>query len=583
MNPRSADEAWVVNQLSDSVSVVSVSRLLVTDTIPVQDHPADVVFGAGRAFVSVAGKNEIWVFDVETRALEKIIPVAGGSPRALVAHPNTGKVYAAFFLAGNGTTLLPEDRAPPQPIFPHIPDRPPQVGLIIEHDDPAWKSEIPYRMPDHDVVEIDAKTLVVNRYFSRAGTINMALALHPTRPWLYVANTEARNVVRFEPNLRGRFLENRLSKIDLATEAVTPFVLDPDAALPDGTARELALAQPAALAFDAGANGLRIYLAAFGSDKIAVLSESGLVLSRIDLTPGSNASPPQKRGPRGLALHPSANCLYVLNRISNTISIIDTAKRQVIAEFPVGQFDPTPARIRNGRGFLYDAKLSQRGTVSCASCHVDADFDHLAWDLGDPEGQVEEVRTSAFTHRMHPLKGPMVTQTLRGLAGVVLMHWRGDRHDFLSFNPSFQKLLGGRMLEPEEMLALRDFIDTIVFPPNPNLQLDGTLPAALADGDPQAGRTAFAAGSSSVMSCKDCHKAEPGSGGSHEILPASFIMESQPFRIVHLRNLYQKQLFNAAPGAMTIAGFGFGHDGATGSLPEFLARHDFQAALTNET
>src|SRR5580658_9066252 len=52
VNPRSNDEAWVVNQESDSVSIVSVAKGIVRDTIYAKDEPSDVVFAAGRAFVS---------------------------------------------------------------------------------------------------------------------------------------------------------------------------------------------------------------------------------------------------------------------------------------------------------------------------------------------------------------------------------------------------------------------------------------------------------------------------------------------------------------------------------------------------
>src|SRR5580765_462649 len=57
VNPRTSDEVWVVNEVSDSISVVSISQRLVTDTIYVKDEPADVVFAAGKAFVSAARKN----------------------------------------------------------------------------------------------------------------------------------------------------------------------------------------------------------------------------------------------------------------------------------------------------------------------------------------------------------------------------------------------------------------------------------------------------------------------------------------------------------------------------------------------
>src|SRR5579871_187379 len=54
VNPRTNDEVWVVNQESDSVSIVSVSRGIVIDTIYAKDEPADVVFASGLAFVSIS-------------------------------------------------------------------------------------------------------------------------------------------------------------------------------------------------------------------------------------------------------------------------------------------------------------------------------------------------------------------------------------------------------------------------------------------------------------------------------------------------------------------------------------------------
>src|SRR5207249_4641497 len=48
VNPRNNDEVWVVNEVSDSISIVSVSQRVVTDTIYVKDEPADVVFADGK-------------------------------------------------------------------------------------------------------------------------------------------------------------------------------------------------------------------------------------------------------------------------------------------------------------------------------------------------------------------------------------------------------------------------------------------------------------------------------------------------------------------------------------------------------
>lgn len=59
----------------------------------------------------------------------------------------------------------------------------------------------------------------------------------------------------------------------------------------------------------------------------------------------------------------------------------------------------------------------------------------IAWDLGDPNGVMTTNKTFASpslpflttNQRVHPMKGPMTTQTLRGLNGLNPLHWRGDR------------------------------------------------------------------------------------------------------------------------------------------------------------
>ena len=109
VQPLNNDEAWVVNEVSDSVSVVSVARRAVVDTLGVKDEPADVVFAGGRAFVTASRNNQVVVFDVATHAALTNIPVFGSTPRALAVSANGTRVYAAFALSGNRTTLVPPD------------------------------------------------------------------------------------------------------------------------------------------------------------------------------------------------------------------------------------------------------------------------------------------------------------------------------------------------------------------------------------------------------------------------------------------------------------------------------------------
>ena len=591
VNPRTDDEVWVVNEVSDSISIVSLSRRLVIDTIYVPDEPGDVVFANGRAFVTAARKNQVAVFDAVTRAGITNIPVFGEHPKSIVANAAGTRVYAAFMLSGNRTTILPADIAPPQPppTNPNLP-APPQVSLIIDATDPAHTNNIHYTMPDNDVVEIDTSALTITRYFSRVGTVNFAVAVRPDNGELYVANTDARNLTHFEPVIRGAFVTNRVTRVNPTTGLLTYYDLEAGRSVtnyPNLSDQTNALAQPAVLVF--GPSGGNFFLAAFGSDRVAQIdANSGAIMKRLDINPseaGSIANPRSKKGPRGLALKPGS-ALYVLNRLANSISVLGLPNLTMVREIPVGSFDPTPPVIRAGRGFLFDAKVSGNGGVSCSSCHIDADMDMIAWDLGDPGGQMASNRVTiapglpSVPSTFHPMKGPMVTQTLRGLRGLDPLHWRGDRTNFLHFNGAFDSLLGGSILTDADMQAYRDYINTIVFQPNPNQNLDRTLPATFKNGNPRAGFTNFTIDQYTTgLSCNTCHTIPTGT--ARVIIPAAALQESQDFKIPHLRNIYQKMNFST--NGQSIGGFGIIHDGIDPTLFAFISRPVFQNFRNNAT
>jgi|HubBroStandDraft_1064217.scaffolds.fasta_scaffold04570_4 YVTN family beta-propeller protein len=585
VNPRSNDEAWVVNQESDSVSIVSVAKGIVRDTIYAKDEPSDVVFAAGRAFVSESRNNRIGVFDATTHAPVADIPVFGGNPRALAVSPDGLHVYAAFALSGNHTTVIPYEIAPPPPApaNPALPPAP-QQAIIVDARDPHWRQFIQFTMPDNDVVEIDAASLRVTRYFSGVGTINLGLTVNPANGDLYVANTDARNLVRFAPNLRGHFADNRITRISAATGTVSPFDLNPDidySVLPNPAALATALALPTAAVFDPG--GRFLWVAAFGTDRIARVSPDGAVLQRIEIGPatGAQADSRHKRGPRGLALNAAAQTLYVLNRISNTLSVVHTSTGAVLREIPTGSFDPTPDAIRNGRGFLYDAKLSGNGTGACATCHVDGDMDHLAWDLGDPGGKMQTVVRKGMTFEFHPMKGPMTTQTLKGLRNREPYHWRGDQENFAAFSQVFDKVMGGAELSTADMTSFRNFVETLQFQPNPYQNLDRSLPDSLADADPKTGLKIFTTQPFLRNGkCRNCHTLPVGT--STLIVPAVLNQLPQAYVAPQLRNIYQKLLFDNTPGAASIDGFGLVNDGADAGLFKFLSNPVFGSFATDK-
>ena len=135
---RSNNEVWVVNHLSDSISIVSVpsaSKARVTRTLHVGDEPRDIVFARGRAFVTTAhrgqntgrdpqlttpgaGRADVWVFDPAALGSTlsgtplTVLSLFADTPRGLAVSPDGATVYAAGFATGNRTARSPSASSP---------------------------------------------------------------------------------------------------------------------------------------------------------------------------------------------------------------------------------------------------------------------------------------------------------------------------------------------------------------------------------------------------------------------------------------------------------------------------------------
>ena len=504
------------------------------------NHSTDVVNpslttqGIGRALV--------WVFNPANLGTNlegnpvSVITLFGDTPRALAVSPDGTSVYAAVFHSGNRTTTINEGAvcdggatAPPCGSSPGGLPAPnvnfegtpgPEVGLIVKFNplSGTWQDElgrnwpVPFSLPDFDVFRISTATLTQTASFSGVGTILFDMVANPVNGKVYVSNTEAVNEVRFEGpgnfvrdnNLKppgepasviGHLHEARVTVLD-GTSVIPRHLnkhIDYDVvpSLPGVAGNSLATPMQMAVTSD----GATLYLAAFGSSKVGVFSTAALENDTFVPSAGSHIAV-TGGGPSGLVLDETNDQLYVLTRFDNSISVIDTNTSTEVDHVPI--YNPEPANVVDGRRFLYDASFtSSNGEASCSSCHVFGDFDGLAWDLGDPDGTVVP-NTNPFQlatgNPFHPMKGPMTTQSLRGMANHGPMHWRGDRTGggaqaldeslaFNAFNPAFVGLIGrAAQLTPAEMQAFTDFILDVTYPPNPIRNLDNSPTTPQSDG-----------------------------------------------------------------------------------------------------
>jgi len=698
---RNDNEVWVVNHLSDSVSVVDVaaSPPRVTRTLLVGDEPRDIVFagpGGERAFITTAhrgqntpfpdgdfdtegiGRADVWVFDAGSLGSVMggtpitILTLFGDRPRALAATPDGSRVYAAVFRSGNRTTavgeflvcdrneslpcnvegnLYPAQMPQPWTNIAGIPSR--EAGLMAGFNTGAgqwqdesgnnWNTAVPFSIPDLDVFEIDANASPPTEIGSVAGvgTILFNMIVHPTNGNVYVTNTEANNMVRFEgeafwegvlgpkpsgdpPTVRGNIHRSRVTVLDASGDdggtPQTEFTVVPrhlNKHIPYGTqpmagdVRLKSVATPLGMAISDDGNTL--YVAGFGSDAVAVYDTNQL--ENDTFVPSTSNLIPITERPSGMVLDDDGNRLYVATRTK--VVVIDTTDNSLVENRFF--FSPENASIRNGRKFLYDAKFtSSTGEASCASCHIFGDMDDLAWDLGDPDGTPTAnpnppppLVAGTGVDNLQPFdpnKGPMTTQSLRGLKFGGPMHWRGDRtgpectsnpsdpscgdRAFNEFNVAFPGLLGRDEgeLDPEDMQAFTDFALQITYPPNPIRALNNSLTS-----QQQAGLNLYTGRiTDGVANCVGCHELDRSLGHFGNGGGSTFEGETMEFKVPHLRNAYQKvgmfgqmpsEEIPSAPGVFTgdqVRATGFLHDGSIDTVFTFLSAMAFNISNTEQ-
>lgn len=624
---------WVVNHLSDSVSVIDMqlNPPRVVQTLWVGDEPRDIVFGGAAyqyAFITTAhrgqnspveprletpgiGRADVWVFDTSRDRLPDqqpmtIINLFCDRARALEVSADGMRVYAAAFLSGNRTTVL----GPPQPNKqpPHDSAdgvQAPSTGLILRHNGTRWTDEtganynagVPFSLPDYDLFTIDA-SLDPPSLIARTpgiGTIIFNLAVDPEDGSLFASNIESLNHIRFagkatraSSSVRGHLADNRVSIIEQQTVVHRDLNthLDYTTEFGSDSERALSLSMPSAMAIDNGT----LYLCAFGSAKLAFYPTAGLKAGQIPPTSDSQILL-RAGGPSGLVIDATHRLAYVLTRFDNGISTIDLTTHQEIEH--VTMVTPEPQHIVAGRRFLYDASYtSSRGNDSCATCHIFGDTDGLAWDLGDPDAEVTVIPNTFITisapaapYLFHPMKGPMTTQSMRGIRGHGPMHWRGDRTGtergpgetieeaaFKEFNEAFDALLARREpLTDEEMQTFTDFAMELSYPPNPVRRLDNQLTDQQAFGEQLYNNGIIRGDTGAREVCVTCHPIIPEQGtyGTRGLMSDNSQPGERNFKIPHFRDQYQKVGmfgwgYNSPPvTGPQVRGFGYNHNGAT--------------------
>lgn len=443
---RSAQEVWVVNHLSDNVSVVELSgRPRIKQILQVGDAPFDVVFAgkdssgnAMRAYLSCSargqhhptfelqnlvsniieypasggvrreklGAADLWVYDIGSEPrLEGIINPFMSSLRSLAVSEDGKTVYAAGFLSGNQTTSVVTD---PEPVISSENLGSIATARIVKKNGNQWldsagndfSAQVQIDLPDIDVVAIDASSKplpfhaiggkvvtntnrqLIKQTFTGMGSVLFSLAVDGER--LLLSALDSHNETSLEENLLGKATSNML--------VVQQAQFRNNIKLDDISGSSSMRSLPLPGAIEVGKK--YIYVASFGSSRVglfkrelqpAALSAAGIIDLQQELPDGASGKKSLVgMGPAGIAELPTGG-VVILSRLDNALHVMKPDNIHVdsfVRLQKIEMFNPESPAIVQGRRFLYDADKTGNGKMACGSCHIFGDWDGLAWDIG---------------------------------------------------------------------------------------------------------------------------------------------------------------------------------------------------------
>lgn len=461
---------YVTAQDADLLLVVNTKEQKVETKIEVGRRPHSVVLSKdGKSvFVSNQWANNVFVIDLKNEHVTDTIPTGGG-PAGMDLSRDGKTLYVANTYTNNISVI---DVAKKQEIKRlHGGNYPTGVSTSPVGDVVFVSSQrtlpIEFRTaPQTEVTVLNAHT---NRVDKRRNFISAHImenvTVTPDGEMAIVTLIRPKNLVPSAQIERGWMMNHGIGVI-----------------LKDGTMAQFLLDEPNAFYADpydvvVHPNGRYAYVSHAGADIVSVidLNEIRALLSEAseeDLLNFSNHLGLSSRyvmkriktgsNPRGLEISPDGKLIYVMEQMTDHISVIDTKKMEVINTIDLGG----PKRItaaRKGGQLFRNAGHTFHEQYSCYTCHPDGHEDGLTYDLTGSGKNFANV------------------QTLRDLEGTAPFKWNGKNVSvYMQCGIRFSKFVTRtESFTPENLDALVAYIKReLTHPPNLHISPNGALSEA---------------------------------------------------------------------------------------------------------
>jgi len=449
---------YVANSWDDNVSVIDAASLLVIQALRTGWEPTSVVTDESGATLYVANRlsDTVSVIDVESGRETKTLPCGHGASylsRAAVG----ARVYCTH-------------------VYPKVQES--------------------RRAPESEITVIDTQRQVVVERRSLpnvAGTFHSAISSDGNLG--VAALLRPKNLIPIAHVEHGWVFGNSIAIFGSDVQGTLQVPLDE---------LERYFAMPFGVAITPDKS--KIYVGISGSDSITVISTRRLLAFAVrhpggfanDLSASANYVTGRiavGKNPRGMSLSPDGRRLYVVNRMDDSISLIDTGSDTVMGLIELGGPKTVTAR-RRGEQLFHSAHSSFQGQFSCANCHIDATLDGLTWDL-EPDGFGKDI---------------VDNRSIESLAETEPFKWNGGNPNLSTeCGPRTEKYFyRSQSYNAHELSALTTYVLSIPLRPNRYRLPGGALTAAQARGKAIFERTRYKSGRPIARhnQCAYCHRGE---------------------------------------------------------------------------
>ena len=476
---------YIVCENTNEVLVVDTESRQVVDNVTVGKHPFDITFSPDerRMYVSNRWDDNVSVVDIDSMKVTQTFPV-GDDPHGLVTDATGNYLYVTNLSTNDISVIETKGFTEVKRLLAGTST----FGIARTLDgryiyvSNQLSNPVPFRTPPIlELTIVDAeRQLVVGRREFYSTVIGQGVTVSPDNRFVVVALELPKNLIPETQIYQGWMVTHGFAIVEQNPKGRMAFFLldEPN----------LYYADPYGVAFSP--DGRYLYISSSGVDivsvvdmekvyellkvqdgKIGILEETIKLYAR-NLALSAEyvvARIPTQKNPKAVVMSPDGRWVYVANRLSDSITVIDT-ERQV--EHPDGDGEAVETidlggpkvitMLRKGEYLFNYSSISFQKQLSCNTCHPENHLDGLIYDIAIDGGMGRNL---------------VDNRTMRGIAETAPFKWTGK-------NPTLYRQEGPRAAQlffrshgfvKDENEAIVRFIESIPFPNSRYLSSDGKL------------------------------------------------------------------------------------------------------------